>query len=153
MDHRTTGHGRRLERSIVVYQSLLDPTKAEKVGSESFLVADPHQLTESNPSKKMVVELVERFAQIYPTTEPDTQNPTAYDSGVVLKMVATEALKVAKPGSEEFRLAIRDRLHTISGLIGSVGVYEFKPGEPYGVQSNSLVLATVKGGKWIYLGD
>ncbi len=131
----------------------LGGAKVEGVLAAAFLVSVAGQVPDSNPSKKVVVDFVEKFSKLYPTTEPDTQNPTAYDSGIVLSLVATEALKVAKPGTEQFRLAIRDRLHSVSGLVGSIGVYDFKPGEPYGVQSNSLVIATVKGGKWTYLSN
>lgn len=130
----------------------LGGSKVEGVISAAYLIAVPHQIPDSNPSKKAVTELFDEFTKMYPNMQPDTQNPTAYDSGVVLKMVATEALKVAKPGTEEFRVAIRDRLHTINGLVGSVGVYQFKPGQPYGVQENSIVFVNVKDGKWAYLG-
>ncbi|RDV04283.1 ABC transporter substrate-binding protein [Undibacter mobilis] len=131
----------------------LGGAKVEGIIAASNLIPVPYQIPDSNPSKKAVVELADQFAKLYPTTAPDTQNPTAYDSGIVLKMVAAEALKVAKPGTEGFRLAIRDRLHTIRGLVGSIGVYNFEPNEPYGVGSNSVVFVTVQDGKWKYIGD
>ncbi len=106
---------------------------------------------DSNPSKKAVTELFDEFTKMIPTCNPTRRTPTAYDSGVVLKMVATEALKVAKPWYRRIPGAIRDRLHTINGLVGSVGVYQFKPGQPYGVQENSIVFVNVKDGKWAYL--
>ncbi len=131
----------------------LGGAKVEGVLAAAFLVSVAGQVPDSNPSKKVVVDFVEKFSKLYPTTEPDTQNPTAYDSGIVLSLVATEALKVAKPGTEQFQ-ARDPRSAAFRQRLGRQYLrLRLQAREPYGVQSNSLVIATVKGGKWTYLSN
>jgi branched-chain amino acid transport system substrate-binding protein len=37
-------------------------------------------------------------------------------------------------------------------LPGTLGVYNFKPGRPYGLDSRGVVMVTVRDGKWKYIG-
>ena len=56
----------------------------------------------------------------------------------------------AKPGTPEFRTALKNAMFTTKDLVGTHAVYNFKPGESYGVDERSLVLVRLEGGQWKY---
>ena len=58
------------------------------------------------------------------------------------------ALVKAKPGSEEFRSALRDAVETSKEVIATHGVYTFSPADHAGLDKRSRVLIKVEGGKW-----
>ena len=58
------------------------------------------------------------------------------------------ALKTAKPGTPEFREAIRQALLSEKDLAASQGVYNFTEKDRYGVDERARILLTVKDGKY-----
>ncbi len=72
-----------------------------------------------------------------------------YDAFEVLKRVIPVALKKAKPGTREFREAIRQALMTEKEIPASQGVYNFTEKDRYGTDDRSRILLTVKGGKYV----
>jgi branched-chain amino acid transport system substrate-binding protein len=58
------------------------------------------------------------------------------------------ALKKAKPGTQEFRDAIREALLTEREIAASQGVYNFTEKDRYGVDERARILLTVKDGKY-----
>ena len=73
----------------------------------------------------------------------------AYDAFEVLKRVIPTALKTAKPGTPEFREAIRQALLTEREIPASQGVYNFTEKDRYGLDERSRILLTVKDGKYV----
>jgi branched-chain amino acid transport system substrate-binding protein len=63
--------------------------------------------------------------------------------------VIPAALKTAKPGTPEFREAIRQALLTEKELAASQGVYNFTEKDRYGLDERSRILLTVKDGKYM----
>ena len=59
-------------------------------------------------------------------------------------------MTTAKPGTPEFRTALRDAIFTTKELVGTHAIYNFKPGESYGVDERSLVLVRLVDGQWKY---
>ena len=58
------------------------------------------------------------------------------------------ALAKAKPGTAEFRSAIRDAVETSKEVVATHGVYSFSPTDHAGLDKRSRVLIKVEGGKW-----
>ena len=54
----------------------------------------------------------------------------------------------AKPGTPEFRTALRDALVSAKGVVGTHGIYNFTPGTTFGVDKRALVLVKLVDGKW-----
>ena len=82
---------------------------------------------------------------------PQSVNPFAgysYDAMLLLKQAIPAALKVAQPGSEQFREALRDALEKTHGLVGVSGVYNMSPTNHNGQDSRAAVLVEVKDGAW-----
>lgn len=71
-----------------------------------------------------------------------------FDAFEVLKRVVPVALKTAKPGTKEFREAIRQALLTEKEIPASQGVYNFTETNRFGTDDRSRILLTVKNGKY-----
>jgi branched-chain amino acid transport system substrate-binding protein len=54
----------------------------------------------------------------------------------------------SKPGTPEFRVAMRDALVTTKNVVGTHAVYNYTPGERYGADDRARVLVTLRNGKW-----
>src|SRR6476659_8446281 len=72
----------------------------------------------------------------------------SYDAFKVLERVIPVALKVAKPGTPEFRDAIRQALLTEPEIACSQGVYNFTEKDRHGLDDRSRIILTVKDGKY-----
>ena len=72
-----------------------------------------------------------------------------YDTFEVLKRVIPVALKKAKPGTPEFREAIRQALLSEKEIPASQGVYNFTEKDRFGTDDRSRIILTVKDGKYV----
>ena len=106
------------------------------------------QLPDGNPTKKVALE----FRDIYQKTvgEPtrDAFSAYAFDGYLIFADAAKRALAKAKPGTPEFRAALRDALFEIKELAGTHAIYSFKPGEFYGVDQRARVMVHLEKGEW-----
>ena len=73
----------------------------------------------------------------------------SYDAFLVLERVIPVALKTAKPGTPEFREAIRQALISEREIAASQGVYNFTEKDRYGLDDRSRIILTVKDGKYV----
>lgn len=73
----------------------------------------------------------------------------SYDAFEILKRVIPTALKTAKPGTPEFREAVRQALLSEKEMAASQGVYNFTEKDRYGLDERSRILLTVKDGKYV----
>ncbi len=111
------------------------------------VVAD--QLPDSYPTKKVSLD----YQKVYQKTNNEPARgafaPYAFDGWLVLLDSAKRALATgAKPGTPEFRTALRDALVNAKEVVGTHGVYTFHPGESFGVDKRALVLVKLVDGKW-----
>jgi branched-chain amino acid transport system substrate-binding protein len=106
------------------------------------------QLPESNPIRKVSGEFVKAYESANGAGSANGFSAYSYDAILMFKDAAARALKKAKPGTPEFRTALRDEMYNIKELVGTQGVYNFKPGTPYGVDQRSIVLVKVEKGTW-----
>jgi branched-chain amino acid transport system substrate-binding protein len=73
----------------------------------------------------------------------------SYDAFEVLKRVIPTALKTAKPGTPEFREAIRQAFLSEHEIAASQGVYNWTEKDRSGLDDRSRILLTVKDGKFV----
>jgi branched-chain amino acid transport system substrate-binding protein len=106
------------------------------------------QLPDNYPTKKIALEF--RAAHQKANNMPATDAFSAYsfDAWLVLLDAAKRALATAKPGSPEFRTALRDAIITAREVIGTHGIYNYKSGEIYGVDDRARVLVRLTKGEW-----
>ena len=74
----------------------------------------------------------------------------SFDAWLVFLDAAKRAMATAKPGTPEFRVALKNAMFTTKDLVGTHAIYNFKPGESYGVDDRSLVLVRLVNGQWKY---
>jgi branched-chain amino acid transport system substrate-binding protein len=63
---------------------------------------------------------------------------------------AARAMATSKtePGTPEFRVALRDAILSTKEVVGTHGVYNFKPGNLYGVDTRARVIVKLDNGQW-----
>jgi branched-chain amino acid transport system substrate-binding protein len=111
------------------------------------VVAD--QLPDSYPTKKIALEYQAAYQKANNEPARGAFGPYAFDGWLVLLDSAKRALATgAKPGTPEFRTALRDAMVTAKDVVGTHGIYNFKPGESFGVDKRALVLVKLVDGKW-----
>lgn len=123
--------------------------------AESILVsAGPvivaEQLPDTHFSKK--ISLAFRAAHLKAAGVPTTDGFSAYsfDAWLILLDAAKRAMAKAQPGTPEFHAALKDAMFSTKELNGVHAIYNFKPGESYGVDERGLVLVRLENGAWKY---
>ena len=110
-----------------------------------MLVLD--QVPASNPAKKVALEYIDAYQKMY-GSRPATFGANVYDAGLLLQHAVPEAAKKAKPGTPEFRAALRDALEATHELVGTQGVYNMTPQDHAGFDKRGRELMTLKNGVW-----
>ena len=113
------------------------------------LVGD--QLPDSNPIKKVAIDFLKKSDANFGVQNRSLFGATAWDALLIADAATRDALKVAKPGTVEFRSAIRDAIEHLKGYVGSEGVYTMSPQDHNGVDDRSQVMVKIENGKWVYL--
>jgi branched-chain amino acid transport system substrate-binding protein len=107
------------------------------------------QLPDSYPTKKIALEYQAAYQKANNEPARGAFGPYAFDGWLVLLDSAARALATgAKPGTPEFRTALRDAMVTARDVVGTHGIYNFKPGNSFGVDRRALVLVKLVDGKW-----
>jgi branched-chain amino acid transport system substrate-binding protein len=81
-------------------------------------------------------------------TRPATFGANTYDAGILLERAIPAALKVAKPGTEAFRVALRDALEREKDVVGCQGVFNMSLTNHNGMDERARVLVVVRDGKF-----
>jgi len=110
------------------------------------------EMPDSIPSKAVALEYIGAYEKMY-GTKPATFGANVYDAGLLLMRAVPEAAKRGKPGTPEFRAALRDALESTRELVGTQGVYNMSPADHSGFDERGRVLITVKDGSWRLLRD
>lgn len=121
---------------------------AEGVLMASGPVMDPEDQPDTALTKKPGLALNAAYEAKYGPNSRSQFAGHAYDAFEILKRIIPTALKTAKPGTPEFREAIRQALLTEKDLAASQGVYNFTEKDRYGLDDRSRILLTVKDGKY-----
>src|SRR5215468_3587456 len=119
---------------------------AEGVIMASGPVMDPEDQPDSAQTKRPGLALNKQYEAKYGPRSQFAGH--SYDAFLVLERVVPVALKKAKPGTPEFREAIRQALLTEREIAASQGVYNFTEKDRYGVDERARILLTVKDGKY-----
>ncbi len=114
-----------------------------------MLVID--QVPDSNPAKKVALEYITAYEKAYPGTKFSTFGANVYDAGLLLQKAVPEAAKKAKPGTVEFRSALRDALEQTKELVGTQGVYTMSAADHSGFDRRGRELMQLKDGKWMLI--
>ncbi len=118
----------------------------------TFLPAGPvlvaAQLPDTNPIKKVALEYVTKYEAVHGKGSVSTFGAHAWDAGILLQSAIPEALKKAKPGTKEFRAALRDALEGLRNVVGTHGVFNMGPQDHLGFDQRARVMVTIQDGGW-----
>ncbi|MFC5512605.1 ABC transporter substrate-binding protein [Massilia jejuensis] len=114
-----------------------------------MLVAN--QLPDSNPVKKTALAYVNKYTAAHGKDSVSTFGGHAWDAAVLLEAAAKTALPKAKPGTREFRAALRDSLEGIKNVTASHGVFNMSPTNHQGLDQRSQVMVKIEKGAWKYV--
>ncbi|MGI4944471.1 MAG: ABC transporter substrate-binding protein [Janthinobacterium lividum] len=106
------------------------------------------QLPDSNPVKVTAEAYVQKYEAAYGSGSVAAYGAFAYDAATVLNSAIPVALLTAKPGTPEFRTALRDALETVYELAMSNGVAEMTAKDHNGYDNRARVMVTVQDGAW-----
>ncbi|HEY5290705.1 MAG TPA: ABC transporter substrate-binding protein [Burkholderiales bacterium] len=108
----------------------------------------PAQLPDSNPSKKAALEYIKAYEGVYGVGTHSTFGAHTWDAGLMLQRAVPEALKKAKPGTPEFRAALREALENVKDLAATHGVFNFSPSDHKGLDGRAVVMVRIENGAW-----
>jgi branched-chain amino acid transport system substrate-binding protein len=106
------------------------------------------QLPDSHPVKKSALNYIEKYEAANGKGSVSTFGAHAWDAGLLFERAAGEALKKAKPGTPEFRAALRDALEQVKDLPGAHGVFTMSTTDHLGLDQRGRVMVTIDNGTW-----
>jgi branched-chain amino acid transport system substrate-binding protein len=105
------------------------------------------EVPDSNPSKRVALDYIGAYEKLF-GTKPATFGANVFDAGLLLQRAVPEALKKAQPGSEAFRVALRDALEATRDLIGTQGTYTMSAADHSGFDKRGRELMQLTNGSW-----
>lgn len=118
----------------------------------AYVVSGPaviaEQLPDSHPSKATAVQYVQQYEKAYGAGSRNQFAAHGYDSFLVLEKAIPLALKQGKPGTKEFRAALRTALETMGRTVVSQGVLNWTKDDHWGFTQETGVMLKVVNGDW-----
>lgn len=105
------------------------------------------EIPDSNPSKKVALDYIAAYEKLY-GSKPATFGANVFDAGLLLQRAVPEALKKGQPGTEAFRVALRDALEATKELVGTQGVYNMSATDHSGFDKRGRELMQLTNGAW-----
>ena len=121
----------------------------------TYLPAGPvlvaEQLPASNPVRKAATEYVKAYESAHGKGTVSGFGAHAWDAGLILQAAVPAALKKAKPGTPEFRAALRDALENdVKEVAGAHGIFNMSPKDHLGLDQRARVMVRIENGQWKY---
>jgi branched-chain amino acid transport system substrate-binding protein len=104
------------------------------------------QLPANYPTKKIAMDFRAAFQKVNNAPTSDAYSAYSFDGWLVFADAAARAK--GEPGTPEFRLSLRDAIASTKEVVGTHGVYNFKPGNLYGVDERARVIVKLENGQW-----
>jgi branched-chain amino acid transport system substrate-binding protein len=108
----------------------------------------PAQLPADHPSKKVVNDFSQAFLGKYGPDAGIVFGAHAFDATQILAAALPAAVAKAKPGTPEFRVALRDAIESSKNIAGTNGVYNFTKDDHYGLDERGAIMVKVTNGDW-----
>lgn len=108
------------------------------------------QLPANHPLKKSSADYVARYEKANGAGSVSTFGGHAWDAGKLMEAAVGPALKKAKPGTAEFRAALRDALESVKEVAGAHGVFNMSHTDHLGLDQRARVMVKIEGGAWKY---
>jgi len=110
------------------------------------LVAE--QLPDASPINAVALDYVTAFEKVQGPNSRTQFGAHGHDALKVLQRIVPVALKKARPGTPEFRQALRDALESEKEIVLSHGVVNFTRQDHIGYDARGVVVLKVEGGRF-----
>jgi len=122
-----------------------------KIVNGAYVVSMPilvaSQLPDGYPTKKAGVEFARAYATRYGLQAPSFAG-NVWDALMLVQAAVPGALKKAKPGTPEFREALRTEIENTKGFRGAGAVYTMSPTDHCGVDKYGSLMMRIVNGTW-----
>ncbi|WFU45547.1 ABC transporter substrate-binding protein (plasmid) [Bradyrhizobium sp. CB82] len=112
---------------------------------EAFTIAD--DLASEDPFRRARDEFVAAYEKVN-GSRPNIFAAHLWDAMTLVRQAAPDAMTIAKPGTPEFRIALRDALERVRDVYLNNGVSTMSPQNHNGYDARSAFLIKVEGGKF-----
>jgi branched-chain amino acid transport system substrate-binding protein len=118
----------------------------------AFVTSGPaviaEQLPDSHPSKKLAIDFVQKYEKAYGAGNRNQFAGHAYDALIVLEKTVPVAKQKGKPGTPEFRAALRDAIENMGRTVFSHGIMNWTKDDHWGFTNETGVILKVVNGDW-----
>src|ERR1700758_311444 len=112
-------------------------------------VTAAEQLASTNPIQKVALAFRASFEKANGEMPTDSFSSYSFDGWLVFVDAAKRAMATgARPGSPEFRTALRQALFATREVVGTQGVYTYTPADRHGVDDRSRIMVQIEDGKY-----
>ncbi len=108
----------------------------------------PEQLPDSHPGKKVALEFVKLYEAKHGAGSRTQFAAHVYDLGIVLQKVVPVALKKAKPGTPEFRTALKEAIESAGPIVTTKGPLNWTATDHWGYGPSARAMLLVDKGEW-----
>jgi branched-chain amino acid transport system substrate-binding protein len=119
----------------------------------TFVVSGPavvaEQLPDNHPSKKVAMDFVTKYEKAFGAGSRNQFAGHSYDFAIVMEKIVPVALKKGKPGTPEFRAALRDAMENMGRTVFAHGVMNWTKDDHWGYTNETGVMLQVKDGKFV----
>ena len=116
------------------------------VPSGPVMVAD--QLSADNPIRRVATEFRAAYQRQYQALPSDAFAAYTFDAWLLFADAVSRVKGKSEPGTPQFRAALYEALTQTRELVGTHGIYNFKPGDRYGLDERSRVIIKLEKGQW-----
>ncbi|CAN5621591.1 ABC transporter substrate-binding protein [soil metagenome] len=122
---------------------------AEGIYAPFAAVMGVSQLPDNSPGKVGAQEFVKAWEEKHGAGTANIFSAGGWDAVKLIERAAPIAAKAAKPGTVEYRSALRDAMEAIKGMPGARGVYNLSPTDHAGLDANALLVGQFTKGRWV----
>ncbi|MBN9083307.1 MAG: branched-chain amino acid ABC transporter substrate-binding protein [Rhizobiales bacterium 62-17] len=109
------------------------------------------QLPDDHFSKSISMAFREAYSKINGGPPTDGISAYAFDAWLIIQDAGKRALAQAKPGTSQFRSALKNAIFSTVDLKGTHSIYNFKSGQVYGADKRGFVVVRLEKGAWKYV--
>lgn len=116
------------------------------VSSSPVVVAE--QLPAEHPLKAAGLRFIKAYEGAYGPGTRNALSAHGWDALLVLESVLPQALKKAKPGTPEFRAALRDAMESSDGILVTGGTLNYTATDHWGYRPDVGIVMKIVNGDW-----
>lgn len=112
------------------------------------------QLEDDNPVKALALEYTKLYNKKFGEGSVNVFGGHMWDASALINAAIPKAIASDRqPGTERFRVAMRDALENTKNVGGVHGIFNMSPSDHTGLDERARVMVKIVDGKWVYQPD